>query len=61
VCGVGEARYQEYIMKSWCIIIGLMVLVFVSSCEKKEPEINGPEKRNGKWIILNDDGKWNVK
>ena len=31
-------------MKSGYIIIGLMVLVFVSSCEKKEPEINGPEK-----------------
>jgi hypothetical protein len=35
---------QEYIMKSRCIITGLMVLALVSSCEKKEPEINGPEK-----------------
>lgn len=28
------------------IIIGLMVLVFVCGCEKKETEINGPEKRS---------------
>lgn len=28
------------------IIIGLMVLVFVCGCEKKEPEINGTEKRS---------------
>lgn len=32
-------------MKSGYIIIGFMVLVFVSGCEKKETEINGPEKR----------------
>jgi len=31
-------------MKSGCVIIGLIVLVFVSGCEKKETKINGPEK-----------------
>jgi hypothetical protein len=33
-------------MKSRYIIIGLMVLVSVSGCEKKDSEINGPEKRS---------------
>ncbi len=32
-------------MKSRCIIIGFIVLVFVCGCEKKEAEINGPGKR----------------
>jgi hypothetical protein len=33
-------------MKSGCIIIVLLVLVLVSSCEDKEPEINGPDKKS---------------
>ncbi|MHC4693250.1 MAG: hypothetical protein ACYS67_10960 [Planctomycetota bacterium] len=33
-------------MKSRCIIIGLILLLSVGGCEKKEPEINGPEKRS---------------
>ena len=30
-------------MKNRCVIIGLTMLVSVSGCENKEPEINGPD------------------
>jgi len=33
-------------MKSGCVIIGLIVLVFVCGCEKKESETYRPEKRS---------------
>ena len=33
-------------MKIQCVIVGLMMLVSVSGCEKKQPETNGPKKRS---------------
>jgi hypothetical protein len=40
-----QARYQQYFMKSWHIIIALLVLVFVCGCEDKKLETYETGKR----------------